>query len=481
MTDTITGNPTIEAYTGEVDLSRAHFVGIGGSAMSGLARLLAALGHEVSGSDVNDSTNLAGLRSVGVRVHVGHDAGHIAGASCVVYTTVARNAPEIDAARAAGIPVVHRAQVLDALAANRRLIAVSGSHGKSTTTAIVAHLLRTLGGDPTFLIGADLTGPGSGAHLGRSPLLVAEADESDRSFHFLTPSIAVITNVTDDHPENFVDHAALLRAYVGFGNRIAPTGFLVVNADCVGATVAADVIQSERPDVTVLRYGRDRSADVRLTDTRVHGWSGVATVRMPDGGEVTLSLPTPAPHHLHNAAAAMACATALGLDPVRAAAAAGSFPGVRRRFEHVDTRAGVTVVDSYADHPHEIAADLDAARALAGGRVIVVFQPSGHARVLAFGARIGQVLAGKADHVLLLDVHGTVPPGHSRADVSSIAARLPKGRYRMSAGPDQVGRLVGGLARPGDVLLTMGTGDVTGYQRVIMDSLGSRSEVLLSA
>ena len=162
----------------------------------------------------------------------------------------------------------------------------------------------------------------------------------------------------------------------------------------------------------------------------------MATVRMPDGGEVTLSLPTPAPHHLHNAAAALACATVLGLDPVSAVAAAGTFPGVRRRFEHVDTRAGVTVIDSYADHPHEIAADLDAARVLAGGRVIVVFQPSGHARVLAFGARIGQVLADKADHVLLLDVHGTVPPatrgrtsrpsppGCQRAATASPPARI---------------------------------------------------------
>lgn len=155
MTDTITGNPTIEAYTGPLDLSRPHFVGVGGCAMSGLARLLAELGHEVSGSDLHDSATLAALRTARVRVQVGHDPAHIEGASCVVYTTVAQNAPEVRAARAAGIPVVHRAQMVDKLAATRRLVAVSGSHGKSTTTAMLAHILRTLGQEPTYLIGAD--------------------------------------------------------------------------------------------------------------------------------------------------------------------------------------------------------------------------------------------------------------------------------------------------------------------------------------
>ncbi|WKU07454.1 UDP-N-acetylmuramate--L-alanine ligase [Micromonospora sp. HUAS LYJ1] len=481
MTDTITGNPTIEAYSGPIDLSRPYFVGVGGSAMSGLARLLAELGHQVSGSDVRDSATVAALRTAGVRVYVGHDAAQIEGASCVVYTTVAKCTPEVRAARVAGIPVVHRAQVLDMLAAARRLVAVSGSHGKSTTAAMLAHVLRTLGEDPTYLIGADLTGAGSGAHLGRSRLLVAEADESDRSFHFLSPSLAVITNVTDDHPENFVSHADVLRAYVGFGCRIAPDGFLIVNADCVGATVAAEVIADERPDLTVLRYGRDRAADVRLLDVHAEGWSASATVRMPDGTEVRLTLPTPAAHHLDNAAAVMACAVALGLDPAEVAGAVCTFGGVRRRFEHIDTRAGVTLIDSYADHPNEIAADLEGARTLARGRVFVVFQPSGHARVLAFGDRIGGILADKADHVLLLDVHGTVPDGGPLADTTAILARLCEGDCCMPLGPDHAARVIASKAGRGDVVLTMGTGDVSGYAAAILDALSSRSEVALSA
>ncbi|MFJ6198665.1 UDP-N-acetylmuramate--L-alanine ligase [Micromonospora sp. NPDC092111] len=481
MTDTITGNPTIEAYTGPVDLSRPYFVGVGGSAMSGLARLLADLGHQVSGSDMHDLATLSTLRTAGVLVHLGHHASHIEGAPCVVYTTVAQDAPEVHAARAAGIPVLHRAQVIDRLATTRRLVAVAGSHGKSTTAGMLAHILRTLGQEPTYVIGADLIGPGSGAHLGRSRLLVAEADEADRSFHFLAPSMAVITNVTDDHPENFVNHADVMRAYVGFGCRIAPDGFLVVNADCVGATVAAEVIAAERPDLTVLRYGRNRTADVRLLDVHAEGWSASATVQMPNGTEVRLNLPTPAAHHLDNAAAAMACAVALGLDPADVAGATCTFAGVRRRFEHIDTRAGVTVIDSYADHPNEIAADLEAARTLARGRVFVVFQPSGHARVLACGERIGRVLADKADYVLLLDVHGTVPSGLPAADATAVMACLRDGAYCLPLGHDHAARVIARMAGRGDVVLTMGTGDVTGYGAAILDALSSRSEVTLSA
>ncbi|MBX7270029.1 UDP-N-acetylmuramoyl-L-alanine--D-glutamate ligase [Micromonospora sp. Llam7] len=484
MTDTIPGSPSTEAaYSGPVDLTRPHFVGVGGPVLSGLARLLAELGHQVSGSDIRESATFKGLRTAGVRVHLhlDDDVAPAEGASCVVCPASARNVLEVRAARAAGVPVVHPAQVLDRLAAGRQLVAVAGSHGKSTTSGMLAHILRACGQDPTYLIGADLTGPGSGAQLGRSRLLVAEADESDRSFHYLTPSIAVITGVTDAHPENFTSHADLLRAYVTFGCRTVVNGFLVVNADCVGATVAAQVIADERPDLTVLRYGRDRTADVRLLDVHAEGWSASATVRMPDDTQVRMTLPTPAAHHLGNAAAAMACAVALGLDPAEIGATLCTFAGVRRRFEHVDTRAGVTVVDSYAAHPHEIAADLEAARTLARGRVFVVFQPSGHARVLAFGERIGRVLADHADHVLLLDVHDTAPESRPLADLTAIIAQLRDGAYCLPSRPDHAARVIARMAGRGDLVLTMGTGDVTSYGTAILDKLSCRSEVTLSA
>ncbi|MFI2663475.1 UDP-N-acetylmuramate--L-alanine ligase [Micromonospora carbonacea] len=481
MTDTIPGNPSIEAvHTGPIDLTRPHFVDVGEPVMSGLARLLAQLGHQVSGSDVRDSAILEGLRAAGVRVYLDHDVARVEGASCVVCPAGARNVPQVRAARAGGIPVVHPAQVLDRLAAGRQLVAVAGSHGKSATAGALAHILRACGQDPTYLIGADLTGPGSGAQLGRSKLLVAEADGSDLSFHFLAPSIAVITNVTS-HPEHFSNQADLLRAYVTFGCRTAVNGFLVVNADCVGATVAAHVVAAERPDLTVLRFGWDRTADVRLLDVHAEGWSASATARMPDGTQVRLTLPTPAAHHLANAAAAMACAVALGLDPAEVSGALCTFAGVRRRFEHVDTRAGVTVVDSYAAHPHEITADLQAARTLTRGRVFVVFQPSGHARVLAFGEQIGRALADHADYVLLLDVHDAAPQVRSGADPTAIMARLREGTYCLPLGPDHAARVIGRMAGRGDLVLTMGTGDVTSYGAAILNRLASRSEVTLSA
>ncbi|SCF42265.1 UDP-N-acetylmuramate--L-alanine ligase [Micromonospora matsumotoense] len=481
MTEAIPGNPTIEAYTGPLDLSRPHFVGVGGAALSGLARLLAELGHQVSGSDVCDSATLTALRRAGVRVQVGYDEAFIRDASCVVHASVAQIAPVVRAARAAGIPVVQRAQVLDQVAVGRRLVAVAGSHGKSTTAGMLAHILRTLGQDPTYLIGADLTGPESGAHLGRSELLVAEASQRDRSFHFLTPSVAVVTNVTDGKPESSISHADMLREYVTFGCRTAANGVLVVCADCVGAAVAAEVIADERPDLTVLRYGRDRTADVRFLDVCAEGWSASAVVRMPHGAQVRLTLPTPAVHHLDNAAAAMTCAVALGLDPTEVAGAVSTFAGVRRRFEHLDTRAGVTVIDSCAGHPHQIAADLEAARTLALGRVFVVFRPSGHARVGVFGERIGRVLANHADHVLLLDGHDTPPDGHPRVDPTVIVARLREGSYFLPAGPDEAARVITRMAGRGDVVLTMGPDDVTSYSAAILDKLSCPSEVTLSA
>ena len=475
MTDTLTGNPTTDPHTGPIDLSRPHFVGIGGTAMSGLARLLVASGHQVTGSDITDSAAVAMLREAGITVHLGHRPEHIVGASCVVYTTVARHAPEVTAAREAGIPVIHRAQVLDALSTGKRLVAVSGSHGKSTTTAILANALRHLGADPTHLVGANLDLPGSGARLGGSDLLVAEADESDRSFHFLRPRMAVISNVTDDHPENFIDHAELVNAYTTFANRVIPGGVLVVNADDDGAMEVASRIRAAWSDVRVVRYGRHATADTRLVSVTVRGWELRAEVALPNRRQVTLTLATPAAHHAHNAAAALTCAVALGIDPEDAARAVSTFAGVWRRFEHVGTCDGVTVLDTYADHPDEIHADLSAAGSLTSGKIVVVFQPSGHARVTAFGERIGATLAECADHVVLLGVHGTLLAGQVTAGTGPLTAALGAGRYTVALSREHAASSIAALANPGDVVVTMGTGDVTTYGPVILDRLTDRT------
>ncbi|MEV4629312.1 UDP-N-acetylmuramate--L-alanine ligase [Micromonospora sp. NPDC049523] len=474
MTDTVTGNPVATAYTGPFSLDRPHFVGVGGCAMSGLARLLAESGRRVTGSDIADSPTLEMLRTAGVITYPGHHRSYIEGASCVVYTTVAQGADEVHAARSAGIPVIHRAQAIEALCTRRRLIAVSGSHGKSTTAGVLATALRQLGEDPTYLIGADLDAPGSGARLGKSDLMVVEADESDRSFLFLPPAIAVITNVTDDHPENFATHAELVDSYVAFAERIVKGGVLIVNADDEGAAEVAARIAAYRADLRVLSYGRSGTADYRLTSVAGSGWNLRAEVVLPSGQEVALALSTPAPHHVHNAIAALACTNVLGVGPVAASQAVSTFTGVRRRFENLGTVAGVTVIDSYADHPNEILADLCAARTLTAGQVLVAFQPSGHSRVAAFGAVIGEILNERADHVMLLDVHGTLPTTGPTADAAQIATRLDDDRYTLPMGSKHVAWIVNQMAKPGDVVLTMGTGDVTTYGKVIIDQLAAR-------
>ncbi|MFI6759674.1 UDP-N-acetylmuramate--L-alanine ligase [Micromonospora sp. NPDC050417] len=482
MTCSITGDPLARAHTGPFDLSRPHFVGVGGVAMSGLARLLAASGYQVSGSDIASSPTLSALREVGVKTYVRHHASYVEQATCLVYTTVAQHTPEVTAARTAGIPVLHRAQVLNHIAENcRRLIAVAGSHGKSTTSGMVANALHQLGMSPSQLIGADPDRPLSGAQLGKSDLLVAEADESDRSFLFLRPKIALITNVSDDHPENFATQADVVSAFKLFVDRVVEGGTVIVNADDKGATEVADWAATTRPDLRIVRYGRADGSEYRILRTTGRGWTLTAEVGMPDGKFVAISLPTPVVQHMHNAVAALACAVALGSGPKAAAQAVSTFRGLRRRFEKIGEVGGVTVIDSYADHPNEITADLCAARNLTSGKVLAVFQPSGHQRVFAFAGTMGEILAARADHVMLLDVHGTIPPDTPTSDSALIASRLREGHFTLPIGPGQVALAVDRLAAPGDVVITMGTGDVTTYGPTIIDQLAAREAVTRTA
>lgn len=461
MGDTVTGNPTLNPYTGTIDLSRPHFVGIGGWAMSALAQLCLARGSKVSGTDAADSERLGLLRQAGCTVKAGHDAAAVDGASCVVYTTYTANTDEVAAARAKGIPVVHRAQVLHEISKDRHLVAVSGTHGKSTTTAILATALRSPGEDPSYLIGADLDQPGSGAHHGKGDVLVVEVDESDRSFHFLSPHVAVVTTIAHDHPENYAGLGDHVDAYSRFAAGLVPGGVLVANADvaAVGELVAR--VRSQRPDVQVITYGEDPSATVRIEAMERRGWSVTVRVVLPGEVPVVLRLHTPSLHHARNAVAALAVLVALGQDPAAAAEAVSTFIGVCRRFTPIGESSGVTVVDCYADHPNEITADLQAARAVAGTyRVIAVCQPSGFARVAAFGRDMGAALAADADHIVLLDVHGGARQEGVSSTIVGDAVVTAGGRVQFadhSSAAEQVATLV----RPGDVVLLMGTGNVT--------------------
>ncbi|BCJ41710.1 UDP-N-acetylmuramate--L-alanine ligase [Actinoplanes ianthinogenes] len=471
MGDTVTGNPTSHPYTGPIDLTRPHFVGIGGLAMSGLAKLCAERGSEVTGTDSADSERLEALRALGCKVTVGHSAEAVVGASCVVYTTAAAQAADVAAARDAGIPIVHRAQVLQEIVGDRRLIAVTGSHGKSTTTGVLATALTALNEDPTYLIGADLNEPGSGARTGKGDLFVVEADESDRSFHFLTPAVVVVTNIEHDHPENYTSLDDVLSAYVTFALRLRHQGVLVVNADSPVTERLVKQVRRARPDVQVVTFGKDKSSVVQLTRIKVLGWNATAQVDLQNGEPVALRLKTPSREHLHDAVAALAVLVQLGANSVEAAEAINTFAEMPRRFARYGKAGGVTVVDCFSDHHNEIAADLRAARSIAGSRkVIAVFQPTGFARVKAFGKEMGAALADGADVVILLDIRGYVPEeGVSSVLVGdSVVMNDSQVRYASEGGPVD---LVAAHAHPGDVVVLMGTGDVTDLAEPILATL----------
>jgi UDP-N-acetylmuramate--alanine ligase len=441
----------------EADLSRPHFVGIGGMSMSGLALICAARGARVTGSDA-DPARLAELAAAGCPVLAGHEVPPPADASCVVWSTaIADDNPELVAARAAGIPVIHRAQALQALADGRTFVAVSGTHGKSSTTGMLATILTRLGGDPSYAIGAVLAETGDSARHGDGPVLVAEADESDRSFHWLRPDVAVITNVTDDHPENYSGLADHVKAYVKFAGCITLGGTLVINVDDPGAGEVATRLRGSRPDLRVITVGTAPGADWHITAITCTGLSSKTTVSGPDGQQVTVSLPVPGRHMAHDAVAALAAAVEAGAPVAGAVQALVGFGGVRGRLTLRGDQAGVRVIDSFAHHPVEIQADIEAARAVAGdaGQVIAVYQPRGYGRTLAYAAPMATELAA-ADLVVLLDIHA--PAWEPNPGVTSqLIADAGTGQV---TSPGDAVSLITQAARPGDIVLIMGSGSL---------------------
>lgn len=450
-------------------LARAHLVGMGGAGMSGIARILADRGFAVSGSDARDSPVLAGLAERGVRTAVGHAATNLellpGGPTAVVVSTAVRpDNPEVVAARAAGIPVVRRADALAALMAGRRSVCVAGTHGKTSTTSMLTVALQHAGLDPSFAIGGELTGSGLGAHHGTGDVFVAEADESDGSFLSFSPHGAVITNLEPDHLDHHGTAAAYTAVFDQFVDRIEPGGFLVVCADDPGTAALADRVPLRR----IVRYGRSAAAAVRLVGD---------TVTLADGREVTLRLTVPGEHMLLNGTAALAAGVELGVDPAALAAGLAGYTGVRRRFELKGTAGGVVVYDDYAHHPTEVAAQLTAARQVVGtGRLVVVFQPHLYSRTATFAAEFGTALAS-ADLVVVLDVYGAredPQPGVT----GELVATAVRDRAAVLYHPDRpsAAAFVADALRPGDLVITMGAGDVTAIGPELLARLGGSGE-----
>ena len=463
-------------------LGRVHLVGIGGAGLSGIARLLLARDVQVSGSDAVDSPALRALRALGARCHVGHAAEQVADADTVVVSTAVRaDNPEVVEAGRLGLRLLPRSAALESLMQDRTVLAVAGTHGKTTTTALLVAALAAAGADPSYAVGGELTDTGTNAHLG-GKLFVAEADESDGAFLVYSPMAAVVTGVDADHLDVWGTPAAYRAAFVAFLDRIAAGGFLVVNTDDPGGADLAAEAADRRLEVVSVGSGDGPAAGsaLRLGDTVADGAGSHTPARWRDQDMGVLRLQVPGRHYAVDAALALVVGLRLGLDADRLLAGLASYAGTRRRMELRGEVGGIAVYDSYAHHPVEIAGDLEAARSLVSGgavagRVLVCFQPHLVSRTRAFGTQMGEAL-GAADEVVVLDVYVAredPEPGINGALVAR-AVPLPSDRVHYAPDPAPVPARLAELARPGDLVLTLGAGDVTELGPRVLDELRSR-------
>jgi UDP-N-acetylmuramate--alanine ligase len=446
--------------------ARIHFVGIGGIGMSGLARILHTWGYTVSGSDAAASPLLDELGAEGIAVTIGHSATErAASADLVVATAAVRpDNPEIVAATEAGRPVVKRARLLGALADARRGVAVAGSHGKSTTSGMLAAALRTLGADPSFAIGAVLTGVGANAAPGSGEVMVVEADEYDWSFLELHPDIAVITNVEYDHPDLFPDFDAYDAAFAAFVAGMVRDGTLVIAADDPG-TIRLMARRDWSPPCSVVTFGETPEADWRLEQTE-EGWR----VTGPDDIAVPLTLAVPGRHNARNAAAALAALVALGYDTAASAAALETFTGVGRRFESKGEAGGVLVIDDYAHHPSEIAVNLRTTKErFPECRLWAVFQPHTYSRTKALLPEFAASLAD-ADRVMVLNIYAARETDDLGVSAADLLRLLPEGTLAAADPKDAAGKLAE-VVEAGDVVLTLGAGSVTEVGPALLELL----------
>ncbi|HEX4728332.1 MAG TPA: UDP-N-acetylmuramate--L-alanine ligase [Jatrophihabitans sp.] len=460
-------------------LGRVHIVGIAGSGMSALARILLERGVPVSGCESRDSDTVRALRELGARIWIGHDVGHLAEVDTVVYSTAIPSTHlELVAAREQGLQVLRRASALAAMITGSRSVAIAGTHGKTSTTSLLTVAAQAAGLDPSYAIGANLQASGSNGHAGGGGDFIVEADESDGSFLLLRPDLAVVTNIEADHLENHGDLAGVFRAFEQFVDRISPGGLLLCCADDPGARRIADY--GRTLGLRVRSYGEAGDADVRVADIEQHDDAIGLTVHGLAEQPVPLLVHGLVGRHMAlNAAAALALLAELGVDPAVAGPAWQSFGGVARRFELRGEAAGVRVYDDYAHHPTEVRAQLVAAKPLAaraGGRLIGVFQPGTYSRTQTFAAEFGQALAA-ADIAVLLDIFPAREEPIPGVTGALIAERVPLPADRVVYLPERstVPTRLAELAGPGDLILTMGIGDVYLLCPDILTALAERA------
>ena len=452
-----------------LSIGTLHFTGIGGIGMSGIAEILFELGYQVQGSDSSENANVRRLRDKGINVICGQAAKNVADASIVVISTAIKpNNPEVMAARERFIPIVHRAEMLGELMRLRWSVAVAGTHGKTTTTSLVATLLDSAGVDPTVINGGIITGWGSNARLGRGQWMVVEADESDGSFAKLNPTVAVVTNIDPEHLDHHGTYDALEQAFLNFVASIPFYGFATLCID----HPAVQRLMAGIKDRRIITYGMSANADVRAVNLRVDGAAMLFDVMLSDrtagGFEMMPSVRFPmlGEHNVQNCLAAVAVALEMGVVPDRIAAALDGFGGVGRRFETKGISGGVTVIDDYGHHPVEIRAALQAGRMLCGtNKLVAVVQPHRYSRL----ANLFDDFCGcfnDADEVLVADVYaaGETPiPGVSRDDlVNGLRDRGHRGPAALQ-GPKALAAEIISRTGEGDLVMCLGAGDITGW------------------
>lgn len=459
---------------------RIHFIGIGGSGMSGIAEVLVNLGYEVSGSDQAANSVTDHLKTSGIVVDIGHDASLVKDCDVVVVSSAINGSnPEVSAAKVAKIPVIPRAEMLAELMRFRKGIAVAGTHGKTTTTSLVASVLARGGLDPTFVVGGLVNSAGRNAVLGQGDYLVAEADESDASFLHLQPEIAVITNIDADHMETYRgDFSKLKQTFIDFLQNLPFYGLAVL---CLDDPDVQDIIPAVRKPI--LTYGEHPDADIRCTNISQHGLSMQFSVeRRGYAGRLDIELALPGKHNVRNALAAIAIGAQLDVSDDDIVAALKDFAGIGRRFQvrgDVKLSDGAAlVVDDYAHHPQEIVATLQAARgAWPERRLVVVFQPHRYSRTRELMDDFSQVLAGQ-DPLIITDVYPAGETPISGADGRALCRAIrARGRVHPVFVPSlgQLGDSLSSIVRDQDVILTLGAGDIGHSARdLVAHGLGDR-------
>lgn len=447
-----------------------HFIGIGGAGMSAIARILLDRGVQVSGSDAKDSIVIASLRTLGAKIEIGHHADNISLAKTVVVSTAIKvSNPELKAALESGIPVLSRAQSLSELMKGYRSVAVAGTHGKTTTTSMLAVAIQECGVDPSFAIGGTPNDSNSNSHHGNGDIFIAEADESDSSFLVYNPYGAIITNVEIDHVDHFSSKKQLQETFFDFVKSI--NEFLVICIDDAGGNELANSVK--KLSLNLITYGESENAQLRISHVATSAtgsffritWQGVVL------GEVRLNIP--GRHNVLNATAALAAGLALGLNPNQLILGLSKFQGVRRRFELKGNIRDIRVFDDYAHHPTEVSATIATAREVVEeGKIIVIFQPHRYSRTLAFSEGFASSLSG-ADQVILLDIYGAGEQSIPGASSSVIAEKIRALGTKVDFEPSIVTaiELAVSAAKANDLIITMGAGDVTSLGKQILTRL----------